>query len=506
MGSGHRNTECHSKHHCKVAGCNEKHHTLLHGTQQTNVPPAPSTTYTTNANINTTQSTTGETTFLSVLWVNVFANGVTSKVAALLDPGADTTLLSHELSSKLSLDGPLHPQRFGTFHGQDPLLQSFKLASLDGKHSFEVRKVCTVPNIALTSNFIDWSEARRRWSHLSDIACESVNYDQISLVIGVDVVKAHQQLEFREPQPVVIAPHAMRTRLGWCLLGPSPHLNTGKSSEPRPLSFNVHLTQVDYHLQEMVQQFWKTESMGTKAEVIAPMPAEEQRALDIVKARTKHIGGRYEFELPWSEDAVRLPNNYSSALRCFMALERRFRKDPAFAERYEAVINEYLQLVYAKKLLYQELRINSERKSYLPHHGVVHPNKPEKVRVVFNASDELDGVSLNSLLLTGPNLLNEIPYVLSRFRRGRIPVSADIKGMFHQVRVLETDQHSLLFLWRPVDSTGPIMTYKMTVQPFGTASSPFICSYILRRTADDLEQNFLAPESEFITTFTWTIT
>lgn len=43
---------------------------------------------------------------------------------------------------------------------------------------------------------------------------------------------------------------------------------------------------------------------------------------------------------------------------------------------------------------------------YIPHHGVYHPRKPEKIRVVFDCSAKFAGTSLNDHLLTGPDLTN----------------------------------------------------------------------------------------------------
>ena len=50
---------------------------------------------------------------------------------------------------------------------------------------------------------------------------------------------------------------------------------------------------------------------------------------------------------------------------------------------------------------------------YLPHFGVYHPQKPNKIRVVFDSAAEVDKISLNKLLLSGPDLTNKIPELQS---------------------------------------------------------------------------------------------
>ena len=64
-------------------------------------------------------------------------------------------------------------------------------------------------------------------------------------------------------------------------------------------------------------------------------------------------------------------------------------------------------------------RVSEDRRSrddgkvwYLPHHSVVHPRKPEKVRVVFDCAARYCGTSLNDRVLRGPDLTNKLVGVL----------------------------------------------------------------------------------------------
>ncbi|XP_048001871.1 uncharacterized protein LOC125238571 [Leguminivora glycinivorella] len=118
---------------------------------------------------------------------------------------------------------------------------------------------------------------------------------------------------------------------------------------------------------------------------------------------------------------------------------------------------------------------------YLPHFGVYHPQK-QKVRVVHDAAAKNEGVSLNSLLLSGPDLLQPLLKVLFRFRECRVGITADIKEMFPQVRVREQDRDALRFLWRP-DKTIAIKEYRMTSVIFGACCRPFIAQFIKNKNA-----------------------
>ena len=64
-------------------------------------------------------------------------------------------------------------------------------------------------------------------------------------------------------------------------------------------------------------------------------------------------------------------------------------------------------------------------------HGVYHPLKPEKIRVVFDCSARFRGFSLNDNLLQGPDLTNSLLGVLCRFRLEPIA----IMGTFNQCSI-----------------------------------------------------------------------
>ena len=92
---------------------------------------------------------------------------------------------------------------------------------------------------------------------------------------------------------------------------------------------------------------------------------------------------------------------------------------------------------------------------YLPHHPVLNVNKPNKVRVVFDAAAKFDGISLNDRLYHGPELTNNLVGVLICFREEETAFTADVEAMFHQVRVLPEDADALGFLWWDASSSHP---------------------------------------------------
>ncbi len=122
---------------------------------------------------------------------------------------------------------------------------------------------------------------------------------------------------------------------------------------------------------------------------------------------------------------------------------------------------------------------------YLPLFGVYHPKKPGQIRVVFDSSAKHDGVSLNDVLLSGPDLTNNLLGVLLRFRKDPVAVTADVEQMFHNFKVEERHRDHLRFLWhKDNDPDCALVDYRMTVHTFGNSPSPAVATYGLRKSVE----------------------
>ena len=111
-----------------------------------------------------------------------------------------------------------------------------------------------------------------------------------------------------------------------------------------------------------------------------------------------------------------------------------------------AFMQDIIEKGYAEKAPHE--RHNDDGKLwYIPHHGVYHPQKPNKIRVVFYCSATFMGHSLNKYLLQGPDLTNYLVGVLCRFRQEMIAFMCDLEAMFHQFKVEEEDCDYLRFYW-----------------------------------------------------------
>lgn len=156
---------------------------------------------------------------------------------------------------------------------------------------------------------------------------------------------------------------------------------------------------------------------------------------------------------------------------------------------YADKITSYVENGYARRLTSHEAHIRDERTWYLPHFGVQTPHKPSKMRLVFDAAAKVDGISLNSALLTGPDLNQTLIKLLFLFRMRRVGICADIAEMFHQIEIQPSDRRSQRFLWRN-EANDAIDTYEMRVMTFGATCSPTSAQYVKNVNASRFEDQY----------------
>ena len=349
-----------------------------------------------------------------------------------------------------------------------------------------------------------------KYPHLSHLTSQMPDRDPnipIGLLIGVNCPKALQ------PQSVIPSvdsgPYAVKTALGWCLSGPlACNLSVNSVTCNRTHLSESQIRVYDTGIKEMMLQMYEidfSESLSCsncadRSPVYTSlhqeghtMSQEDRKFISVMESQAKLVDGHYELPLPFKQPNVSMPNNRRQAVNRAEGLKRRLMLDPKFYHHYTGFMSDLINKGYARKA---ELR-NSDnvadggRVWYIPHHGVYHPQKPDKIRVVFDCSCKYLGSSLNSALIQGPDLTNSLIGVLIRFRQEPVAVMADIEAMFYQVRVPETQLDFLRFVWWPDgDLNSDLEDYQMTVHLFGAVSSPSCANFALRKTAFDNESDW----------------
>ncbi|XP_068224528.1 uncharacterized protein, partial [Palaemon carinicauda] len=156
--------------------------------------------------------------------------------------------------------------------------------------------------------------------------------------------------------------------------------------------------------------------------------------------------GHFQLPMPFRDRNVNLPNNKKQAVSRAKWQRRKMKNSEDYGQQYTAFMDKLFEKGYAYKIPDDE--VNKIPVWYLPHHAVFHPKKG-KIRVVFDCSAKFEGVSLNDVLLQGPNLTNSLTGVLIRFRQEVYAFIGDIEAMFFQIKIPPENQDYVRFLWWP---------------------------------------------------------
>ena len=93
-----------------------------------------------------------------------------------------------------------------------------EVMALNGDDSVRLDKVWTMDHLPVLNRYIPCEEDVKRWPHLRSIDFPKLDGKAIEILIGNDVPKAQWVFELRRGRRK--QPYAVRTHLGWTLIGP----------------------------------------------------------------------------------------------------------------------------------------------------------------------------------------------------------------------------------------------------------------------------------------------
>ena len=434
----------------------------------------------------------------AILPVRVRKKGSTESVItyAFYDNGSGGCFLTENLKQQIGVDGERTELQLGTMHGQSlvttTVVNDLVVTDLEDKNPIEIPRSYTRMEIPVTEQQIPTPEVVKQWEHLRGVAermPEFIPNLEVGLLIGSNCPAAMEPLEVVPSGDK--GPYAMRLRHGWTLTGPLPVKDS-------PIPDNVTCHRITVREVESIKEVVSPQAIQQMFELdfndhkYGPdeygYSQEDKKFIREVKQGIRHQDGYYVIPLPFREPQLTMPNNRDQALKRANWQRKKMLHDENYRNDYVNFVNEMIARGYARKVPEDRLEANPGKVWYIPHHGIYHPRKPHKIRVVFDCSAKHKGTSLNDQLLQGPDLTNSLVGVLTRFRQDRVAFMADIEAMFHQVRVPDEQCDFLRFLWWPDGNLeAAIQEYQMTVHLFGAASSPSCCNFALKQTAEDTE-------------------
>ncbi|XP_052759175.1 uncharacterized protein LOC128202521 [Galleria mellonella] len=463
----HQLKACKRKIKCSVPECVRAHHTLLHAAPRDETDDRVISVN----HAETTVNNDSRSSRVLLKVVPVVVSGTKGDVTtfALLDEGASVSLVDATLLEKAGITGPTTNLHMRGVSGMsttetDSKIVSFNIRGLNEKNVYSVNSVRSINNLNIVVDSISYKNIVNKFPYVTDYVTDyDIRPRKIELLIGqdnIELIITRQIIQGHKNGPII-----SKTDLGYVV-----HGNIGLRSIANDRTI-LHLCSCD-ELHDLVKRSFSTESFGVKQTGDFPRSREDQLALKIMEQTTKLLPqGRWETGLLWRSDDVQLPNSYPQAKSRLIGIQRKFRRYPELAVKYEEKIQENVDKGYISKLTPEEASIQTNKTWYLPHFAVFNPNKPNKLRIVLDCAAKSDGKSLNDFLLSGPDFLTSLPAVLLGFRLGKYCVIGDIQEMFHRVLIREDDRHAQRLLWNND-------VYVMNVMTFGPVCSPSSAQYV----------------------------
>ena len=443
------------------------------------------------------------------------------KAYVILDEQSNRSLACSQLFDIFQDKSPSAPYSLRTCAGVKEMIgrraSGYKVESLEGKISVPLPSLIECNEIPNNRDEIPTPNVALHHAHLRSIAHLIPELDPdapILLLLGRDIIRVHKvRKQINGPHDL---PYAQKLDLGWVVIGnvclgnvhtpltvSAFHTNIGDRERPTlfmpcPNVFNVKERYSDILISNHPSAYpeekltCETDHIGctvfrqTKDDnQVAPSIQDISFLKTISDSLRKDANGSWVAPLPFQSPRQRLPNNRSQVLNRLMSLKRNLEKKSEMKEQFIVFMEKIFQNGHAE--LAPPLKEEEER-WYLPIFGVYHPKKPNQIRVVFDSSAPYNGVSLNDVLLTGPDMNNTLLGVLLRYRKEAVAFSADIEQMFYSFLVREEDRNFLRFLWfQDNDLSKDIQEFRMKVHVFGNSPSPSVAIYGLHQSVLESE-------------------
>ncbi|XP_075258419.1 uncharacterized protein LOC142350456 [Convolutriloba macropyga] len=409
LGANHRANNCPSIFNCREQGCRQRHNTMLHGANsrygrtltsvvlpnsQSNNSRGSGNSFAviTNKDTTTTKDTTAATKTTNLLYVMpVILHNKENKTA-------DELRYQKETRQQLVLEGANGTDKKSCY------TTSTKIPNLEDDERYNLKQIYVVENINLPKLREHPGDIARKYDHLRHVNMPTLDNLEVTVLIGQDNINLISPV--RVEQGPSSAPSVSLFKLGWTFSGPHTVLDDSKTqhSMHHTALFCSNCHEQDNDLNEEVSHWWKAETIPLESKTKSNDP-EVLLATKILNTTcVRQADERYETGLLWKDNSS-LPDKRSQPLTHLNHLVNRLQKKPEQYKKYNEGIQADLEKGYIAKVPFHRQK---DTGWYIPHYGLVSPNKPDKIRRICNAKAPQSGTSLNDKLLAGPDLLGNM--------------------------------------------------------------------------------------------------
>ena len=405
------------------------------------------------------------------------------------DPGSQVTLVSNKLVQDLGLTA------FDNVSFEMQTMTSCK-ATMADLVKFNVQSLHTGEIFGNVVSVVNepWSDDENTLPHKQDLSVYE-HFNDIEIVCldnchSVDVLLGNDNAHLMYAKQERMGksqtdPHALLSPLGWLAFGGK----TSLSEVPvKVLRANVEDKQSKtLSLQQAIDR--KDAEIAELRSVVKDLSVEDEIpqwsrtdtiASQLVEPSIKVKDDRFEIPVPVVEKAT-LPNNFELAHERLSALHKKALRQPHLKEFLVESMAEMQSNNYIERV--PDADCANDQKWYLPYFVTSQVKK----RIVYDGKAKFKGTCVNDIIMSGPDLLNPLLHVLTRFRLGKYALMSDVTKCFFQIQLLAAQRDLFRLLWFENNDVerGKLVSYRFRVHPWGIKSSPYIACLAFKKLVEE---------------------
>ena len=487
--------DCFAPNRCRKCGAaySRKHSFLLHDAFVTPSQACESGDNTSEASVTVRKVGIGsvKTAFSRVTAARIMnpVNGKSRLVYVQHDPGSQVTLVSNKLVQDLGLTA------FDNVSFEMQTMTSCK-ATMADLVKFNVQSLHTGEIFGNVVSVVNepWSDDENTLPHKQDLSVYE-HFNDIEIVCldnchSVDVLLGNDNAHLMYAKQERMGksqtdPHALLSPLGWLAIGGK----TSLSEVPvKVLRANVEGKQSKtLSLQQAIDR--KDAEIAELRSVVKDLSVEDEIpqwsrtdtiASQLVESSIKVKDDRFEIPVPVVEKAT-LPNNFELAHERLSALRKKALRQPDLKEFLVESMAEMQSNNYIERV--PDADCANDQKWYLPYFVTSQVKK----RIVYDGKAKFKGTCVNDIIMSGPDLLNPLLHVLTRFRLGKYALMSDVTKCFFQVQLPAAQRDLFRLLWFENNDVerGKLVSYCFRVHPWGIKSSPYIACLAFKKLVEE---------------------
>ena len=489
---------------CGVNNCSKHHHKSLHGSTTPFVASIHSTELA--ARINSSAMSNGS----NVLLLAQSIDTPTGPLTTFFDNCSTCCLITHSAAQRLCLVGEAVIMEITTATGKttvDSFIYTITLVDKEGEDHFIT--ACAIETISNKIKRVDVSKVKNEFSpQIQDIwsRLEDRPHGEVDLLIGINECGIHP-VDMEVSRNLKVQSSLFGS--GYLLCGSHPSIKSEAVRWSDTVN-NIHSssmsisTQVVHRTGVVVKpkrDFFEAEGFGVEPPRrcgncmnckecgfrAQQLSLEEQYQYHVIDSKITYDESQkcFHVEYAFLEDPKVLSRNYKQLSKLLNV--NKLDKEgllTAFNTEFDKMISNGAIV----ELSQSEMAMWGGAVHYVSLQHVLKEDSPTTpLRIVSNSSlSDKRGVSLNSILMKGPNILSNQWEVLTRWRMYETALCSDVTKAYHSLPTGEVEKHIRRVVWRYGKRDSIWRVFAFRTVSFGDKPAGVILEIAIKRTA----QNF----------------